>query len=83
MDVVGHNNKRVGRGMREMIGDGNPRICHNTPPIVQVHRPIMDVAKQTRAVVGADGYEICPCTGVIIAPQAYAATIMTIWVIGH
>ena len=83
MEMVGHQHERVQARERKMLGHGLPTRDHQFTARVQLHGIVGDVAKQTFAVVGAQGEEIGSELGVIVPLHTDRMAMMVRWVVWH
>lgn len=58
--MIGHYNKFVQYGMGKMFGNLHPTLVGNFTGFIQLHGAFGNGSEQTLAVMGYNGYEICP-----------------------
>ncbi len=83
MDVVGHDDEFVNIDAWVMIGKLVPYGLHHLPGIAQPHFGCDDLAQQAFSVLGANGDEIGPRTGIIVPLQADRPAMMESWIVSH
>ena len=70
MYVVWHDNEFIQFDVGEMCGDVTPMFFRCQARIVQNHFAVRNIAEQTRAILEANGHEICTFLCVIVSLQA-------------
>jgi hypothetical protein len=83
MYVIGHNDKCIRFGVREMVRNCEPTFLHNAPQGVQLHLALNHIPKETQAVMNANRHEIRAMLRVIVPLQPNGAAVVGIWVEGH
>jgi hypothetical protein len=76
MKMVGHNNHLEAPHIGIFIFQFVIPFSHHLSGIVQLHFPVVDLAKQTGPVFYTDGYEIQSGPGVIVSSQTEVTAMM-------
>lgn len=66
MYVVWHDDKFINFYIPIIYGYFIPNGLNHFTSVIQHHFPVNDISKQTHPVLDTNGYEICPCPGIII-----------------
>ncbi|HEX4796789.1 MAG TPA: hypothetical protein VH370_23555 [Humisphaera sp.] len=69
VEMIGHDDKRIDVGERELLGDAAPGILKHASGIVQMHLAIMNLPEERSPLPDTNRYEIRAGGGVVVRRQ--------------
>ena len=79
--MVRHDDEFIQFDVGEMCGDVMPMFFRYEARIIQDHFPVRNIAEQARAIIEANGHEICAFSRVIVPLQAQRMAVMLIRIV--